>query len=78
MEKAYDDILEKKRNGKFEHINDKFLDRIRNGQTQCSRMKLYLSSLFEDLKVKEAMKDEIEALVKAKKNICSIGFNLKI
>lgn len=72
LEKRFDEILKGDRNGKFKLINDKFFDRIKNGEPQCSRMKLYLASLLEDLQVKDAMKDEIEALAKAKKNICSI------
>lgn len=72
LEKRFDEILKKDRNGKFKSVNDKFFDRMKNNMPQCSRMKLYLSSLLEYLKVKEMMKGEIDTLVKAKKNICSI------
>lgn len=72
LEKRFDESLKGDRNGKFKLINDRFFDRIKNGEPQCSRMKLYLASLLVDLQVKDSMKDEIEALVKAKKNICSI------
>lgn len=72
LEKSFDEILEKDRNGKFKPINDLFFERMKQGKPQCSRMKLYLSSLFENLKIKESMKEEIDNLVKAKKNICSI------
>ena len=72
LEKSFDEILEKDRNGKFKPINDLFFERMKQGKPQCSRMKLYLSSLFENLKVKDSMKEEIDILVKAKKNICSI------
>lgn len=72
LEKSFDEVLEKDRNGKFKPINDLFFERMKQGKPQCSRMKLYLSSLFENLKVKDSMKEEIDVLVKAKKNICSI------
>lgn len=72
LEQTFDDVLKSDRNGKFKLINDKFFDRIRDGKTQCSRMKLYLSTLLENLVVNNIRKDEIQALIKAKKNICSI------
>lgn len=72
LEKGFDEILEKDRNGKFKPINDAFFERMKQGKPQCSRMKLYLSLLFDNLKVKDSMKEEIEAMEKAKKNICSI------
>ncbi len=72
LEHMYDDILEQDRNGRFKEINDTFFDRLKNGKPQCSRLKLYLSSIITALKIKDGIKDEIDALVAAKKNICSI------
>ena len=72
LEKMYDELLKADRNGKFKNINDLFFTRLRNDEPQCSRMKLYLSSIISALKVKNDAKEELEALVSAKKNICSI------
>lgn len=72
LEKRFDEILKRDRNGKFKTINDIFFERIKNGESQCSRMKLYISSLLENLRIKGSMEDEINILIKAKKNICSI------
>lgn len=72
IEEEYDKVLKRDRNGKFKHINDLFFERTRKDAPQCSRMKLYLSELISGLKVKDGVKEEIDALVKAKKNICSV------
>lgn len=72
LEQKFDDILKSDRNGKFKLINDKFFNRMREGKVQCSRMKLYLSTLLENLVINDTRREEIQALIKAKKNICSI------
>lgn len=72
IEEEYDKVLKRDRNGKFKHINDLFFDRTRRDAPQCSRMKLYLSEIISGLKIKGGIKEEIDALVKAKKNICSV------
>lgn len=71
LDKEFDEFLKQDRDGKFKFINDIFFDKIRNNE-KCSRMKLYLSSLLKNMKIKDSKKDEIQALIKAKKNICSI------
>lgn len=72
LEREFDETLKKDRNGKFKYINDVFFDRLKNGQPQCSRMKLYLSTIISELRIKDNVKDELDALINAKKNICSI------
>lgn len=74
LEKRYDEILKEDRNGKFKFINDIFFEKIENDSQpcRCSRMKLYISYLLANLKIKDSKDDEIQALIRAKKNICSI------
>ena len=74
LEKRYDEILKEDRNGKFKFINDIFFEKIENVSQpcRCSRMKLYISYLLANLKIKDSKDDEIQALIRAKKNICSI------
>lgn len=72
LENEYDIVLKKDRNGKFKHINDVFFERLKSNKPQCSRMKLYLSTIISELKVRDDVKEELEAFIGAKKNICSI------
>lgn len=72
LENEYDIVLKKDRNGKFKHINDVFFERLKSNKPQCSRMKLYLSTIISELKVRDDVKEELKAFIGAKKNICSI------
>ena len=56
LENEYDIVLKKDRNGKFKHINDVFFERLKSNKPQCSRMKLYLSTIISELKVRMTLK----------------------
>ncbi|EEZ9849712.1 SIR2 family protein [Escherichia coli O21] len=70
-----EDIFNKKladdRNGKFKDINDVFYEHMKKGK-KLSRFKIYLTSILKDLKIKESMMEEINSLIKTRKNIGSI------
>lgn len=59
------------RNGKFKDINDFFYESMEKNIT-VSRFKIYISSLFSDISIKDEMQDELMVLKKARKNIGSI------
>lgn len=71
LEESFNSKLESDRNGKFKSINDAFYEKMKTGKN-LSRLKIYISSLLEDLAFKEEMKDEISEFKKTRKNIGSI------
>lgn len=59
------------RNGKFKDINDYFYAQMANN-INISRFKIYISKLFNQLKFKDSVSNEISSLKRARKNISSI------
>lgn len=72
IEKDFNDFLEKNRNGKFEHINDIFFERVKNNILGISRFKIYIAELLKEIEFKENILSEIDELKKARKNIGSV------
>lgn len=71
IERIFNKILEKDRNGKFKFVNDAFFEAIRNG-ADYSRFKIYLNTLLSGGKLKPEMAEEIKVLKTIRKNISSI------
>lgn len=71
LETEFNERLSKDRDGKFKAINDSFYDKMKVG-IKTSRFKIYISSLLENIELKENVSNEIDALVKTRKNIGSI------
>ncbi len=67
LEKEFNELLSKDRDGKFKEINDKFYSSMREG-INLSRFKIFISNILSNLEVKE----ELETLKKIRKNIGSI------
>ncbi|QAS54854.1 SIR2 family protein [Halobacillus litoralis] len=71
LEIEFNNTLERERNGKFKHINDKFYENMKV-DNNISRFKLYISDLLSEYVVKEEMKQEVAELKKVRKNIGSV------
>lgn len=71
IEKKFDEVLERERNGKFKEINDEFFERMEK-DNQVSRFKLYLSKLLDSCEIRDEVKGEISEFLKIRKNIGSI------
>lgn len=71
IENLFNKHLINNRNGKFKYINDMYYE-LMKADKNVSRLKLYLSELFNNLSYKENVKTEISLLTKARKNIGSI------
>ncbi|EPV5046919.1 SIR2 family protein [Cronobacter malonaticus] len=71
LEDAFNIALASDRYGKFADINDVFYENMKAGK-KLSRFKIYLTSILKELKIKDSMKDEIESLIKTRKNIGSV------
>lgn len=71
LEKEFNHLLEENRNGKFKEINDEFYKNMEKG-INISRFKIYISKIFNKLEFSKNMKNEIDELKKARKNIGSI------
>lgn len=71
IEREFDKILMEEKPQKFNSINEKFYDYIRNN-ISVSRFKIYLSTLLNEYEIKEDMHREIVELKKVRKNISSI------
>lgn len=71
LEEVFNKNLAEDRNGKFENINDIFYANMRDGK-KLSRFKIYLTSILKDLPLKEDLREEINSLIKTRKNIGSI------
>jgi len=71
LEKTFNESLVSNRDGKFKHINDIFYEQMKLGQN-VSRLKIYISSLLDDISFKDNMKEEIFEFKKTRKNVGSI------
>ncbi|WP_420262542.1 SIR2 family protein, partial [Morganella morganii] len=71
LESEFNTILSKERDGKFKDINDIFYEKMKDG-IKTSRFKIYISSLLKKLEIKPEMQNEIDSLIKTRKNIGSI------
>lgn len=71
LETKFNQQLQEDRNGKFKEVNDKFYELMENDRN-CSRFKIYLSTLLKECDVKPEMQEEISELKKIRKNIASI------
>lgn len=71
LEDIFNQTLASDRNGKFETINDIFYENMKKGK-KLSRFKIYLTSILKELKIKDHMKEEVNALIKTRKNIGSV------
>ncbi|EBS7635960.1 SIR2 family protein [Salmonella enterica] len=71
LEEVFNSTLTSERHGKFETINNIFYDNMKNGK-KLSRFKIYLTSILKELQIKDSMKDEINSLIKTRKNIGSV------
>lgn len=71
LESEFNTILSKERDGKFKDINDIFYEKMKDS-IKTSRFKIYISSLLKKLEIKPEMQNEIDSLIKTRKNIGSI------
>lgn len=71
VENIFNKELEQDRNGKFKYINDKFYYNMEQGN-KVSRFKIFIATLFEELKINENKEEELSELKKIRKNISSV------
>ncbi|WP_410792976.1 SIR2 family protein [Klebsiella aerogenes] len=71
LELAFNKRLAEDRNGKFVKINDIFYGSMKEG-IKLSRFKIYLTQLLTPLMIKPEKSNEIDALIRARKNIGSV------
>lgn len=71
IETEFNNKLEQDREGKFKEVNDLFYSNMANEVT-LSRFKIYICLLLKDYQTREEMVDEINELIKVRKNISSI------
>lgn len=71
LEEAFNTRLAADRNGKFKLINDIFYENMKNG-LKLSRFKIYITELLSKPNIKEDKKQEVDTLIKARKNIGSV------
>ena len=71
LENQFNEYLVNDRNGKFKKINDIFYENMEKG-INISRFKIYIASLFNEIKLKEEKINEVNELKKIRKNIGSI------
>jgi len=71
IENEFNSFLEDNRKGKFEHINDEFYAKMKNGEN-VSRFKIYLAEKFKSYVAKEEKFEELKELKKVRKNISSV------
>ncbi|MEH4627059.1 SIR2 family protein [Phytobacter diazotrophicus] len=71
IERKFNEILSKNRNGKFKKINDIFYNEMDKG-INLSRFKIYITHLLSTIDIKEDKSEEIAELIKMRKNIGSI------
>ncbi|HBV6025097.1 TPA: SIR2 family protein [Klebsiella aerogenes] len=71
LELEFNKRLTEDRNGKFVKINDIFYDSMKEG-IKLSRFKIYLTQLLTPLMIKPEKSNEIDALIRARKNIGSV------
>ncbi|MFO5571339.1 SIR2 family protein [Klebsiella pneumoniae] len=71
LELEFNKRLAEDRKGKFVKINDIFYDSMKEG-IKLSRFKIYLTQLLTPLMIKPEKSNEIDALIRARKNIGSV------
>lgn len=71
IERDFNEIVTKDRNGKFKKINDIFYEKMRTG-INISRFKLYVSEILRDYSFKGVKESEIAEFTKVRKNIGSV------
>jgi len=71
LQKEFNEIAEKDRNGKFKDVNDIFYS-LMEKDINVSRFKIYVSQLLLKYEIKDDKKEEFELLKKIRKNIGSI------
>lgn len=71
LEQLFNEQLKEDRYGEFKEINDIYYELMKEGEN-TSRLKLYLSKLFNNISYKENVEEELSLLTKARKNIGSI------
>lgn len=71
LEKEFNQLLSKDRDGKFKNINDRFYQSMKEG-INLSRFKIFISDILSSLEIKEEKQEELELLKKIRKNIGSI------
>lgn len=71
LELEFNKRLTEDRNGKFVKINDIFYDSMKEG-IKLSRFKIYLTQSLTPLMIKPEKSNEIDALIRARKNIGSV------
>ncbi|MGI1805988.1 SIR2 family protein [Exiguobacterium sp. TDN 0502] len=71
LERDFNDIVTKDRNGKFKNINDIFYEHMSQGKN-ISRFKLFISELLKKYTLKIDKQDEIAEFKKIRKNIGSV------
>lgn len=71
LEKEFDQVSSRDRNGDFKEINDIFYQYMSQGVT-LSRFKIYISNILSNLEYRDDAQEEIKEIKKAKKNIASI------
>lgn len=71
LELEFNKRLAGERNGKFQKINDAFYEKMKDG-IKSSRFKIYLTQLLNTPSIRPEKNNEIDALIRARKNIGSI------
>lgn len=71
LELDFNSTLVKDPNGKFEHINNIFYEKMEQGKN-LSRLKIYIAEILSSLETKPEMAEEISEFRKVRKNIGSI------
>jgi len=71
IESIFNDALMADRNGDFKSVNDEFYENSSDGDYSASRFKIYISRLVNIIESK-GIDEEIDALVKASRNIGSV------
>lgn len=71
LENEFNDRLSTDRHGKFKETNDFFYEKMKEG-IKLSRFKIYITSILKSLDTRDEKKEELSALIKARKNIGSI------
>lgn len=71
LEKDFNELLKRNRNGNFAEINNIFYKNMEKGK-KVSRFKIYISTLLKDIKIKDSVEAEISELKKARKMLVQL------
>lgn len=71
LEDVFNRKLIENRNGKFQDVNDRFFEEMRQGNP-LSRFKIYISQILSRIDLRDGMESELSSLRKARKNISSV------